>query len=113
MRRCATVKLVSVQQQSSPPTTPGATPAFRTPHVFVTVAEGSLSALLMCGDGMTVHAVRSVRLGRELKRLQTFGRWPAQVPPTGVCTGITAGGLRRWRPEGSAIWSGSMTESAP
>ncbi len=43
---------------------------------FVTVAEGSLAALRMCADGVDrVHAVRiGADWGRELKRLQIFGR---------------------------------------
>jgi hypothetical protein len=52
---------------------------------FVTVAQGSLAALRLCGDG--IDRVHAVRIGsdwaRELKRLQTFGRLASASPTDG------------------------------
>ncbi len=52
---------------------------------FVTVDEGSLAALRMCGEGIDrVHAVRiGLDWARELKRLQTFGRLASESPTDG------------------------------
>jgi hypothetical protein len=52
---------------------------------FVTVEQGSLAALRMCGDGIDrVHAVRiGLDWARELKRLQTFGRLASESPADG------------------------------
>jgi hypothetical protein len=55
------------------------------PAWFVTVEDGSLAALRMCGDG--VDLVHVVRIGqdwaRELRRLQTFGRLASASPADG------------------------------
>jgi hypothetical protein len=52
---------------------------------FVTVEAGSLAALRMCPQGIDrVHAVRiGADWGRELKRLQTFGRLASSSPADG------------------------------
>jgi hypothetical protein len=52
---------------------------------FVTVEQGSLAALRMCGDGIDrVHAVRiGLDWARELRRLQTFGRLASESPADG------------------------------
>ena len=97
-------KLVSVQPQLSAAyntwrhVLPAATAAW-----FVTVEEGSLAALRMCGDGIDrVHAVRiGLEWARELKRLQTFGRLASASPTDGRVYVDLPAALRTLRPEGS------------
>jgi hypothetical protein len=71
---------------------------------FVTVEEGSLAALRMCADGIDrVHAVRiGPDWGRELKRLQTFGRLASASPTDGRVYVDLPAALRTLRPENSA-----------
>ncbi|MDB6082243.1 MAG: hypothetical protein JWN43_124 [Gammaproteobacteria bacterium] len=71
---------------------------------FVTVDEGSLAALRMCGDGIDrVHAVRiGFDWARELKRLQTFGRLASASPSDGRVYVDLPEALRAMRPDGSA-----------
>jgi hypothetical protein len=71
---------------------------------FVTVEEGSLAALRMCGDGIDrVHAVRiGLDWARELKRLQTFGRLASASPADGRVYVDLPAALRALRPETSA-----------
>jgi hypothetical protein len=71
---------------------------------FVTVEEGSLAALRMCGDGIDrVHAVRiGLDWARELKRLQTFGRLASVSPTDGRVYVDLPQALRILRPEMSA-----------
>jgi hypothetical protein len=71
---------------------------------FVTVEEGSLAALRMCGEGIDrVHAVRiGLDWARELKRLQTFGRLASASPTDGRVYVDLPAALRALRPEGSA-----------
>lgn len=71
---------------------------------FVTVEEGSLAALRMCGEGIDrVHAVRiGLDWARELKRLQTFGRLASASPTDGRVYVDLPAALRTLRPEGSA-----------
>src|ERR1700681_904318 len=71
---------------------------------FVTVEQGSLAALRMCGDGIDrVHAVRiGLDWARELKRLQTFGRLASASPTDGRVYVDLPAALRTLRPEGSA-----------
>jgi hypothetical protein len=71
---------------------------------FVTVEEGSLAALRMCGDGIDrVHAVRiGLDWARELKRLQTFGRLASASPSDGRVYVDLPAALRLLRPEMSA-----------
>jgi hypothetical protein len=71
---------------------------------FVTVEEGSLAALRMCGDGIDrVHAVRiGLDWARELKRLQTFGRLASVSPTDGRVYVDLPEALRILRPEASA-----------
>jgi hypothetical protein len=67
---------------------------------FVTVEEGSLAALRMCGDGIDrVHAVRiGLDWARELKRLQTFGRLASASPTDGRVYVDLPAALRTLRP---------------
>jgi hypothetical protein len=71
---------------------------------FVTVEEGSLAALRMCGEG--IDRVHAVRIGldwvRELKRLQTFGRLASVSPTDGRVYVDLPQALRILRPEMSA-----------
>lgn len=98
-------KLVSVQPQLIAAYNtwrhllPGDTAAW-----FVTVEEGSLAALRMCGEGIDrVHAVRiGLDWGRELRRLQTFGRLASASPSDGRVYVDLPAALRSLRPEGSA-----------
>ena len=71
---------------------------------FVTVDEGSLAALRMCGAGIDrVHAVRiGLDWARELKRLQTFGRLASVSPADGRVYVDLPQTLRILRPEMSA-----------
>ena len=71
---------------------------------FVTVEEGSLAALRMCGEGIDrVHAVRiGLDWTRELKRLQTFGRLASASPTDGRVYVDLPAALRTLRPENSA-----------
>ena len=71
---------------------------------FVTVEEGSLAALRMCGNGIDrVHAVRiGLDWARELKRLQTFGRLASGSPTDGRVYVDLPDALRTLRPEMSA-----------
>ncbi|HWJ35201.1 MAG TPA: hypothetical protein VNR70_08040 [Steroidobacteraceae bacterium] len=71
---------------------------------FVTVEEGSLAALRMCGDGIDrVHAVRiGLDWARELKRLQTFGRLASASPNDGRVYVDLPEALRTLRPDASA-----------
>jgi hypothetical protein len=71
---------------------------------FVTVEEGSLAALRMCGDGIDrVHAVRiGLDWERELKRLQTFGRLASASPTDGRVYVDLPPALRALRPDMSA-----------
>ena len=68
---------------------------------FVTVEEGSLAALRMCGDGIDrVHAVRiGTDWARELKRLQTFGRLASASPTDGRVYVDLPAALRALRPD--------------
>jgi hypothetical protein len=79
-------KLVSVQPQliTAFNTWRHALPTDKTAW-FVTVEAGALAALRMCPQGIDrVHAVRiGVDWGRELKRLQTFGRLASSSPTDG------------------------------
>jgi hypothetical protein len=70
---------------------------------FVTVEEGSLAALRMCGEGIDrVHAVRiGLDWARELNRLQTFGRLASASPTDGRVYVDLPAALRTLRP-GSA-----------
>jgi len=71
---------------------------------FVTVEEGSLAALRMCGAG--IDRVHAVRIGsdwaRELKRLQTFGRLASASPADGRVYVDLPSALRALRPQTSA-----------
>jgi hypothetical protein len=71
---------------------------------FVTVEEGSLAALRMCGAG--IDRVHAVRIGpdwaRELNRLQTFGRLASASPTDGRVYVDLPAALRMVRPEMSA-----------
>ena len=71
---------------------------------FVTVEEGSLAALRMCGTGIDrVHAVRiGFDWARELKRLQTFGRLASASPTDGRVYVDLPEALRALRPQTSA-----------
>ncbi len=71
---------------------------------FVTVEEGSLAALRMCGDGIDrVHAVRiGLDWARELKRLQTFGRLASASPNDGRVYVDLPATLQALRPETSS-----------
>ncbi|MHB8721744.1 MAG: hypothetical protein ACYDAH_10150 [Steroidobacteraceae bacterium] len=71
---------------------------------FVTVEEGSLAALRMCGEGIDrVHAVRiGLDWARELRRLQTFGRLASASPTDGRVYVDLPAALRTFRPEGCA-----------
>jgi hypothetical protein len=71
---------------------------------FVTVEAGSLAALRMCRDGIDrVHAVRiGLDWGRELKRLQTFGRLASANPSEGRVFVDLPAGLNDLRPAYSA-----------
>ena len=70
---------------------------------FVTVEEGTLAALRMCGDG--IDRVHAVRIGsdwaRELRRLQTFGRLASESPKDGRVYVDLPANLRVLRPEAS------------
>jgi hypothetical protein len=98
-------KLISVQPQliAAYNTWRHALPA-ATAAWFVTVEEGSLAALRMCGDGIDrVHAVRiGLDWARELKRLQTFGRLASASPSDGRVYVDLPAALRSLRPEASA-----------
>jgi hypothetical protein len=72
---------------------------------FVTVEEGSLAALRLCGDGIDrVHAVRIGRdWARELKRLQTFGRLASASPTDGRVYVDLPAALHALRPQVSDL----------
>ena len=71
---------------------------------FVTVDEGTLAALRMCGDAIDrVHAVRiGADWSRELKRLQTFGRLASASPADGRVYVDLPNALRALHPDASA-----------
>jgi hypothetical protein len=71
---------------------------------FVTVEEGSLAALRMCGDAIDrVHAVRiGLDWARELKRLQTFGRLASASPNDGRVYVDLPAAMHALRPQVSA-----------
>lgn len=71
---------------------------------FVTVEEGSLAALRLCDQGVDrVHAVRiGPDWGRELRRLQTFGRLASANPTEGHVYVDVPAALQGLRPASSA-----------
>ena len=82
---------------------------------FVTVEEGSLAALRLCGDGIDrVHAVRiGLDWARELKRLQTFGRLASSSPTDGRVYVDLPAALSTLRPQTSADLEWLVEENPP